>query len=597
MNKFSINSYISLMNTDGKFWVIGDEKMYQLINFLINIGMVLNRWIYQLVDLSLQIFMSNTVFEDTIGSVFKVAVNLYSALFSSLGTTLFIFALVSIVVVFAFSSPQEAFRKIVVLFMVIGVNFVIYSKGDEYLTDVNDIFEEVETVMTSAISLPMFDDSGNQKELNVGAESSVDVIRKTYFKLSMQQAFAMVNFGTPEYKKEFDEFLYTMDQENDDKAKKGIEDKVKEESEENRYLTPDGALDKIFISTYAVVSNLFVGIPLLLIAVMKFLLKILILCMVFGLPILSLLSLIPKFSNSIFNGIGKIMMVFFIGIFLSVAMYLFFFVMALIDSSVIALASVAGGATLVSCVLAAVVKGITVYLIVKFRNQIVSFVTGGRVTNVNAMDKRLLRAMKNTGGNGNDSSISVDSAEALTIGQAEIEIANALINGDFSNGSENDNIVDSRDYAEDEPNDEVENADIEIENADIEAENLGEEDFSKTNENRADINSDIEDDQEEKSDIGRIELDSDIENDQIDSTEILPADLEKLEVEELENVEIENLDSLENSETPDNEFGDSDSLELNNQLIHELNDYSALEEPPEVNREEYYQELEKLRNE
>ncbi|MBL1226505.1 CD3337/EF1877 family mobilome membrane protein [Enterococcus sp. BWR-S5] len=587
MDKFSVNSYMSLMNTEGSFWVIGDEKMYQLINFLINIGMVLNRWIYQLVDLSLQIFMSNTVFEDTIGSVFKVAVNLYSSLFSSLGTTLFIFALVSIFMIFTLSSPQEAFRKIVVLFAVIGINFVVYSRGEEYLNDVNGIFEEVETVMTSAIALPMFDNEGNQTELNAGAESSVDVMRETYFKVSMQQAFAMVNFGTPEYKKEFEKFLYTVDQENDENAKKDLKDNVREASEENRYLTPDGGLDKMFISAYAVVSNLFVGAPLLLIAVMKFLLKIIILCMVFGLPILSLLSLIPKFSNSIFNGIGKMMMVFFIGVFLSVAMYLFFFVMTLIDSSVIALAGVAGGATLVSCVLAAIVKGVTVFCIVKFRNQIVSFVTGGRVTNVNGMDRRMLRELRKNRKNSD----------------VDVRVSNPS-NADTSDNEESSNStdlsdVDSRDYTDP----------VEIENWQDNVSNQEEQpdpDHTETNENRADtekidLEKDIEEEQEEAADLERIEVENDVETDveTVDPVEVLPADLEKLEVEEPEPVEVEteNLDSLEAAEPPEHEYGDPDSVEVNNQVNHEMNDYSTLEEPPEVNHEEYYEELEMLRNE
>lgn len=617
MDKFSVNSYMSLMNTEGRFWVIGDEKMYQLINFLINIGMVLNRWIYQLVDLSLQIFMSNTVFEDTIGSVFKVAVNLYSSLFSSLGTTLFIFALVSIFMVFTLSSPQEAFRKIVVLFAVIGINFVVYSRGEEYLNDVNGIFEEVETVMTFAIALPMFDNEGNQTELNAGAESSVDVMRETYFKVSMQQTFAMVNFGTPEYKKEFDDFLYTVEQENDSEAKEEVQSKVKEASEENRYLSPDGALDKLFISVYAVVSNLFVGAPLLLIAVMKFLLKIIILCMVFGLPILSILSLIPKFSNSIFNGIGKMMMVFFIGTFLSVAMYLFFFVMTLIDSSVIALARVAGGANLISCVLAAIVKGVTIFCIVKFRNQIVSFVTGGRVTNVNGMDRRMLRELRK---NRKNSDVDVRVSNP----------SNADDSKDSSNSSDLPD-VDSRDYTDP----------VEIENWQDNVSSEKEQpdpDHTETNENRADIEKvdlekDIEENKEEAAELERNEEESDIDrvdpveilpadlekgveedreetaelerneedNDiaRVDSVEVLPTDFEKLEVEEPDSVKVEteNLESLEAAAPPEHEYGDPNSIEVNNQVNHEMNDYSTLEEPPEVNHEEYYQELEMLRNE
>ncbi|MHC5217949.1 hypothetical protein ACYSNR_14915 [Enterococcus sp. LJL128] len=592
MNKFSINSYMSLMNTDGSFWVIGDEKLYQMFNWIINIGMVLNRWIYQVVDLSLQIFMNNKVFEETIGMVFKVAVSLYSSLFSSIGVTLFLIALGSITVIFFVSSPQEAFRKIIVLFAVIGINSVIYVQGEEYLKDVNNIFNEVENVMSSAIALPMFDIEGNKSEIQVGSESSVETIREVYFQLSMKQAFSMVNFGTPVYEKDFDDFLYTVEQETDKKAMDELKSKVKTASEKNRYLTPDGAIDKIFISVYSVCSNLFVGAPLMLMGIMKFLLKILIMVMVFGFPILSILSLIPKFSNSIFNGMGKMMMIFFIGIFLTVAMYLFFFVMTLIDSSVIALAGVAGGATIISCVLSAIVKGFAIYMIWKFRNQIVSFVTGGHVTNVNNFDRRMLNAMKKSGREG---SASGEVAGNLSINHADIEIGNANVYGNLSEneGSNNDDI-DSRDYAN-----------IDVENAEIEADNLNDDEYSKTNENRADtekaeIDPEFDPEQEETTDLNRVEIENDNEMESIDPVEVLPADTEKIEIEDQEPLEVEqaSVESLDSTEPPKNESGDPDSYEMN-QVINSntVNDIDSYEEPPENNYEQFYQKLEMLRNE
>lgn len=373
MNNFSLHSYVSLIDTEGKWRVAGSEEMYQLVNFLINSGMTVNRWIYQVVDLSLQILLSNTVFEDTIGRVFKTAISTYHSLFDTLGTILFLIALVIIFFIYVFKSPQESFKKMVVLFAVIGMNVVIYTNGEEYLKDINTIFDEAEVLILRGVKLP-FD---GQEE--AGSEKSLRKIRDTYFNMTLQQAFAMVNFGTPIYEERFDQFLYTEEQENNEEAKESLLKRISEESEGNRYMTPDGSLDKWFLSVYAWVNNLFVGVPLLVMAALKFLLKILILCMVFGLPPISLLSLIPKFSSMLFNLLGKMMLLFFIGIFLSLAVYLFFFVMTLIDSSIHVMA---GNNSLISSVLGTVNKAALILFFVKGKTRIVSLITVGNITRI-----------------------------------------------------------------------------------------------------------------------------------------------------------------------------------------------------------------------
>ncbi|MBL1228946.1 hypothetical protein IW492_06835 [Enterococcus sp. BWB1-3] len=391
MEKFSIYSYLSLINTKGDWWVSGSEEMYQLVNFLINTGLVLNRWIYQMVDLSLQIFMGNRVFENTIDSVFNIATALYQSLFSTVGVVIFIIALGMIFLIYAFKSPQDSFRKLLTLFLVIGVNFVIYSNGDEYLKDIAGIFGEVEQVMTKAVELPFWENDGSQTKIEAGTDASVKKIREAYFKMTIQQSFSMVNFGTSIHEERFDEFLYTDDQASDQAIKEGLKLLVEAESKINRYMTPDGSLDKWFISVYAWVSNLFIGLPLMLMAGLNFFLKIIVLCLVLALPLLSIISLIPAFSSSLFNLLGRVILIFFVGMFMSLAMYLFFFMMMLIDHSIIAMA---GGSSLVSSVLGSFSKAVVIIIVVKYRNQLISFITGRRITYIEQMDKKMLKSLK-----------------------------------------------------------------------------------------------------------------------------------------------------------------------------------------------------------
>lgn len=573
------------MNTKGKWWVIGDEKMYELMNFLCNVGMILNKWIYQIVDLGLEIFMSNTVFEDTVGAVFGVATSLYSSLFASLGNMLFVIAIAVIFWNFVFKSPQEAIRQAVALVLVLFLNFGIYNHGEEYIKNVNTVFDEVEQVMVTAVTVPMFNADGSQVQVSAGNSDSVDIIRDTYFKLTMQQSFAMVNFGESVYDSRFDEFLYTEDQATGDSsedAKKDLKDLVAKESKTNTYMTPDGTGDKMIISGYAVISNIFVGVPLLCLAVFKFLLKILILAMVFLLPIISILSIIPKFANSLTGALGKIMGVFFAGAFMTLAMFLFFFIMTLIDSSVITLA---GGSSIISCVLAGVVKGIVVFFIIKARNQIISFVSGGHITHVPTVGSEMRRELRRNrrrermGNNENnddyddnddlenDGNDSDDDLRPVTSEEVRAAVESALDARDIGSSSESDDSDDLDDY------DNTENHSDGGENDEDESlyeDELNESDLDDPMVVSVDNLDELTElDATENAEVDQVELDGlePVETDNLESVEL--DDLEPVETDNLESNELDNLEPVE--------LDDSESIETDDREREELYNLGPIE--------------------
>ncbi|WP_438727656.1 hypothetical protein, partial [Enterococcus sp. DIV0996a] len=85
MGNYALNSYRSLLYTKGSFWFSASETFYQAMNGLINFILTANAWIYRVFDLGLQIFLSNDVFDQTIGSVFTTIIAMYNSLFSSVG--------------------------------------------------------------------------------------------------------------------------------------------------------------------------------------------------------------------------------------------------------------------------------------------------------------------------------------------------------------------------------------------------------------------------------------------------------------------------------------------------------------------------------
>ena len=368
------------MNTKGKWYVMGDDTFFTAMNSIANFFLVINTYFYQVIDLGLKTFLSNDVFDKTIGKVFTVATTLYDNLFSALGVVLFLVAIAIIFFVFAFKSPVGAIKSLFTLFLVIGLNSVIYINGEDYMRDINTVTDEVELTMLKAVSLPVTGLDGEEVTLNASdSKSSSDMIRETYFNMVMKQTFAMVNFGTAEFKDEYKDYLYTEEESKGDKAEeksKKIDELVVDASKDNYYLTPDSMFDKIVISMYGLINNAFVGGVLLVLAVAKFVLKLVLLSMVFILPIVSILSIIPQFASSLLSALGKILAVFCFGAFLTLGLFLFYFIMMLVDSTVIGLT---GGATVISCILALIVKIIIIVLIWKNQDKIISFVTGGKV--------------------------------------------------------------------------------------------------------------------------------------------------------------------------------------------------------------------------
>lgn len=382
MGNYALNSYRSLLYTKGSFWFSASETFYQAMNGLINFILTANAWIYRVFDLGLQIFLSNDVFDQTIGSVFTTIIAMYNSLFSSVGILIFLVAIFSIFCVFMFKNPNEALKKMFLLFCIIGINSVIYSNGEQYMKDINHLADDFETQLVKAVKVPTFGENGEiaKETINVGEKSSVDRIREAYFTMAIEQPYSMINFGTVQITEEQEKFLYKENEVAGDKKEKKIEDingLVKKASEENVYLTPDSIWDKLFISIFSLVNNIFVGGVFLLIAVTKFLLKLLIFCMLFLLPIVSMLSMIPQFGNSLFNALGKILAVFLGGAFISLGLFIFYFIMTLIDYSIIRMA---GTVDIVTCILALIVKIIVITLLYKNSGKILSFVTGGRIT-------------------------------------------------------------------------------------------------------------------------------------------------------------------------------------------------------------------------
>ena len=392
MSEFSINAYRSLMNTKGKMLVLGDEKLFELMNLVVNFFMVVNTMLYQVIDLGLSIFLTNTLFEDNIGRVFSASQSLYNSLFSALGFTLFMVAIGIIFFIFMLQNPAEALKKLIILFVVIGLNGVIYVNGERYLTNINDLVDEVETVMVKAVTLPMVQTDKEDTLVSAGDQSSVETIREAYFNMAVRQPFAMVNFGTVEFKKDYKNYLFTdkdfKDKDKREQIAKYINKLVEENSADNYYLTPDSMWDKVVVGLYAIANNIFVGGTLLMLAIAKFLIKIILLFMVFLLPIISILSIIPQFSASLFSAIGKLMAVMFFGAFAMIGLFMVYFMMMIVDTSVMSLAgnlsnvSANGQVRIISCILSLVVKGTLLVLMVKNRDKIISFVTGGAVRHI-----------------------------------------------------------------------------------------------------------------------------------------------------------------------------------------------------------------------
>lgn len=218
-------------------------------------------------------------------------------------------------------------------------------------------------------------------EIKEGEEldGSVAILRNTFFDLTVYKPMLLMNYGTTNEetitkkdKKRIENLVSLKATEEGYKEKNSIvQDEV--EKLKNPSMTTTNTPYKIGMSFISIFFVIFLGVPIILVALFNFFIQAAIIGLSVFLPVACIVSLIPKLSNSAYKVFGNIIGLFCMKAFTGLVM-LFIFLVTDITQTIFPLTSTSNYFLNVLTTAAGII------LVIKYRDKILSFVTAGHVT-------------------------------------------------------------------------------------------------------------------------------------------------------------------------------------------------------------------------
>ncbi|MCP9356714.1 hypothetical protein KBX49_01800 [Liquorilactobacillus satsumensis] len=264
----------------------------------------INRFVFKIFDFSLQMMFGATSINNGINTLIDKISNLsgqlWDSLFGKFGIILFVISILSAFYVFAFKNERDGLKRMFLTIVIVGFS-AVWFKNSSYMLQT---FNSIST--TAQSSLMTLDNS--QAVKNADATS---IVRKNFFEKSIERPYYLMNYGKTDITnvQKSNENPYEFLSSNYDKDSDSISEKVS--ASNNKYLKENYMYYKILIALMSPLVSISYGIPLFAIGFLNLCVQIFALILSLILPIMALLSLIPKYSGSLFNGLMDVILLFF----------------------------------------------------------------------------------------------------------------------------------------------------------------------------------------------------------------------------------------------------------------------------------------------
>ncbi|MBK0036051.1 MULTISPECIES: CD3337/EF1877 family mobilome membrane protein [unclassified Enterococcus] len=307
--QYDLDSYSSYLDSSTGFtgFMFGDTQP-NMINGIANLLFSLQKVAWSVVDVALKLMFE----ADALGKLSGIVTSLSEALWNEFKANflpiLLVIALGMIAFSFFIKSSIQAYKEFAKLLFVLFVSMLWFQSGESILNTFNNISSDIQV---SVMSVANQTDFANEVASTDGdMTDSVTVIRNMYFDTSVQKPYFLMNYGTANENEinenygDSREYL-TEDASNEDNIKE-IETKIKQNDSDNPFITTNKVGYKLTVSFFSMFSTVLYGVPLFVIAFCNLLLQLAALVLYYALPVLVLLSIIPRYSNAILNGIVKV---------------------------------------------------------------------------------------------------------------------------------------------------------------------------------------------------------------------------------------------------------------------------------------------------
>lgn len=264
----------------------------------------INRFVFKIFDFSLQMMFGATSINNSINTLIDkisgLSGQLWDNLFGKFGIILFVISILSAFYIFAFKNERDGLKRIFLTLVIVGFS-TVWFKNSSYMLQT---FNSIST--TAQSSLMSLDDS--QAIKNADATS---IVRKNFFEKSIERPYYLMNYGKTDIAdiQKANEDPYEFLSVDYDKDSDSISEKVN--ASNNKYLKENHMYYKILIALMSPLVSISYGVPLFAIGFLNLCVQIFALVLSLILPIMALLSLIPKYSSSLFKGLMDVILLFF----------------------------------------------------------------------------------------------------------------------------------------------------------------------------------------------------------------------------------------------------------------------------------------------
>ncbi|MBC1500020.1 hypothetical protein HB943_05340 [Listeria weihenstephanensis] len=362
---------------------------------LSNILMAFARVIATLVDTALEkLFSLDPIgkFGTTMSAISK---SMYDSLKTSFAGFLYFFLIAYVAfIVFLRNNLRDAGRRLIMFVVVMVVGGYWMLNSDFWVKTFNNVSVEAQGKLISATDrlLNMGTNSkdsmysvSNQVAKGEESKGTVAILRNVYFDLAVKKPYLIANYGTTSEEKinaahkgtkgdlsRVDTLLSFKLSEAGQKEKLDYVKKQEVDSNDNETMASGNVFSQMGIALIAPIAAIALAVPFLAVALMSFLLQYIALLILFALPVMFLISIVPQMSMSGFKGLGYLVATFVLKAFIVLLVALLYAICFMMNEM---LPPTGFGMYLLNFL---VTVFILIMLIVK-RNAVVKFLTAGRV--------------------------------------------------------------------------------------------------------------------------------------------------------------------------------------------------------------------------
>lgn len=380
-DRYPISRYRSYISTKkGFFGLLAGDSFVNMMSGFCDLLFEGTKMLWQIFDFIVKELYTMNLLDKLNDIISTLTGNMWTLFQQNYVGIVLTFSLLYVVRTFFLESPKNAiiqFGKICLVLLVAGIWF---PRSSEYMRGMNDasfvMQAEVMSIAGQADETSALASSGNGS-IASNNEQATNIIRNELFTQVVFRPFLLLNYGTTN--KDKINSYYAKTKNEDIKSNNGeyllskefdsLEDDQKmaildELAEENPTLTGDSIGYKFIISLLSLAGVFLYGIPITVISGLNMVLQLLAIVFSYILPIVALISLIPKYSNAFIGSLVNMAKIFMGKAFLGLLVLLF----SLINLTIDLLIPPEGW---VSAIVNTLVKGLIYWLSWKYKDKII----------------------------------------------------------------------------------------------------------------------------------------------------------------------------------------------------------------------------------